>query len=180
MAEASTSSFKKCALGLIDLVQDATGHDLVYAELCRRDPKLKNINREAFCAEYAPAKLAMGCVYWVGCCTNHNIEDKDVRNLFFQEVMQLFNSPRSAGEAARFSESLYASNADKENSPVLGILVHLFHKLKLSTMEPSEKENEKAVSAGFCFMMEVSDALKTVFENQFDEFIYRQNEDFQA
>lgn len=169
--DVSKDTFLEHAKGMIDLVLDATGHDLVYQELCRRDPRLKKISFEGFCEEYVPAKLALGCVNWVGCCGIHKIADKEIKNLFFREVMNLFQSPQTLENATRFSESLYASNADKENPPVVGVLVHLFHKLGLEAVAKSE-EGAEAVHTAFCFMMEVSEALKTVFENHFDEIFY--------
>lgn len=168
----TTLVLQKCAKSLIDLVLDSTGHDLVYQECCRRESKLRrDVPFETFCGEYVAAKLALGCVYWVGCCANHKILDKDQRNLFFREVMNLFETPKSLENATRFSECLYASNATTEASPILGVLVHFFHKLKLDAMTKSG-EAESEVSSAFHFIMEVFEALKTVFESQFDEFIY--------
>lgn len=166
------SSLQKSAKGLIDLVLDEEGHALIYTEFCAKEPRLKGISFEAFCAEYVPAKLALGCAYWVGCCAHHRIEDKVLRNLYFREVMNIFESPKSLEDATRFSESLYASNADPEQSPVLGVLVHLFQKLGLeATVNPGE-DGEGRLNDGFHFMMEVSEALKVVFEKQFDDFYF--------
>lgn len=180
MKKKTTPVYKKCAQGLIALALDATGHDLVYKELARRDAKLKNITCKDFGVEFVPAKLALGCVFWTDCCEIHKIGDKETRNIYFKEVMNLFESPRSLGHASRFSESLYAANADKEHSPILGIMVHLFHKLKLTTLGGPENEDEKSVSQGLRFMMEVSDALKTVFEDRFNDFIYQHNDGIHA
>jgi hypothetical protein len=170
--EIEKPSFQKCAKALLDLVLEREGQDLVYRELCALEPNLRSFAFEAFCREYVPAKLALGCVYWVGCCMHHRIEDKDLKNLYFKEVMGLFESPKSLEDAARFSESLYASNADKDQSPVLGVLVHLFHKLGLEALVKSGADDAGALSAGFHFMMHVSEALKVVFEKQFDAFFY--------
>ncbi|MBI4711258.1 MAG: hypothetical protein HY767_02195 [Candidatus Omnitrophica bacterium] len=164
--------FQKCAKALVDLVLESEGHDLVYREFCAVEPKLKKVAFRDFCREYVPAKLALGCVYWVGCCAHHRLEDKDLRNLFFKEVMSLFASPKSLEDATRFSESLYASNADKEQSPVLGVLVHLFHKLGLEAIVKPGESDAGVLNAGFHFMMHVSEALKVVFESQFDDFFY--------
>jgi len=177
--EVEKQSFQKCAKTLIDLVLNNEGHDLIYREFCAVEPKLKSYAFPAFCQEYVPAKLALGCVYWVGCCAHHRIEDKEIKNIFFKEVMGLFGSPKSLEEATRFSESLYASNADKEQSPVLGILVHLFHKLGLAAIVKPGDSDAGELNAGFHFMMHVSEALKIVFETQFDEFLYA-NEDLHS
>ena len=174
--EIEKKSFQKCAKVLIDLVLDTEGHDLVYRELCSLEPKLKSLSFGAFCREYVPAKLALGCVSWVGSCAHHRIEDKGLKNLYFKEVMSLFHSPKSLEDATRFSESLYASNADKEQSPVLGVLVHLFHKLGLEALVKHGEDGAGELTSGFCFMMQVSEALKVVFERQFDDFFYA-NED---
>jgi hypothetical protein len=170
--EVQKQSFQKCAKALVDLVLESEGHDLVYREFCALEPKLKGVAFAAFCREYVPAKLALGCVYWVGCCAQHRIEDKDPKNLFFKEVMNLFGSPKSLEEATRFSECLYASNADKEQSPVLGVLVHLFHKLGLEAIVKPGEDDAGALHAGFHFMMHASEALKVIFEAQFDVFFY--------
>lgn len=170
------ASFEKCAKGLLDLILDATGHDLVYRELSRMDPKFKGaIPFEAFCQEYVPLKLSLGCVYWIGCCANHKITDKEIKNLFFRSVMDLFETPKSLDDATRFSECLYASNVNKDEAPILSVVMHLFHKLKLEAMMKSEEEDPE-VKPGFRFMIEVCEALKTVFENQFDDFIYSQDD----
>ncbi len=174
--EIEKQSFQKCAKALIDLVLESEGHDLVYREFCALEPKLRSLTVETFCREYVPAKLALGCVYWVGCCAHHRIEDKDLKNLFFKEVMNLFDSPKSLEDATRFSESLYASNADKEQSPVLGVLVHFFHRLGLAAIVKPREDDAGALNAGFHFMMHASEALKVVFEAQFDDFFYA-NED---
>jgi hypothetical protein len=163
---------QKSAKGLIDLVLGSEGQDLLYREFCEREPQLKRVAYGAFCEEYVPAKLALGCVSWVGCCASHRIEDKELKNLYFKEVMGLFGSPKSLANATRFSESLYASNADPEQSPVLGVIVHLFHKLGLEAMVKKEDSSETVLNAGFTFMMEVAEALKIVFETQFDDFLY--------
>jgi len=170
--EIEKQSFQKCAKALIDLVLKSDGHDLIYSEFCALEPRLKSAAFEVFCREFVPAKLALGCVYWIGCCAHHRIEDKELKNLYFKEVMSLFESPKSLEEATRFSESLYASNADKEQSPVLGVLVHLFHKLGLEAIVKPEDSDTHALNAGFHFMMHVSEALKVVFESQFDDFFY--------
>jgi hypothetical protein len=174
--EIEKQSFQKCAKVLTDLVLESEGHDLIYREFCALEPRLKNAAFVTFCREYVPAKLALGCVYWVGCCAHHRIEDKDLRNLYFKEVMSLFESPKSLEDATRFSESLYASNADREQSPVLGVLVHLFHKLGLEAIVKPGEDDAGVLNAGFHFMMHVSEALKVVFEAQFDDFFYA-NED---
>ncbi len=161
---------------MLDLVLDATGHDLIYRECCSREPKLRSVPFESFCLEYVPAKLALGCVAWIACCAARRIEDKALQNIFFKEVMALFESPKSLENATRFSESLYASNADPEQAPVLGVLVHLFHKLGLEAMSRGQDSAEPNLGSGFCFMMEVSEALKNVFETQFEETYYA-NED---
>ena len=176
MVENKKQSFQKCAKALIELVLASEGHDLIYREFCALEPRLKSAAFGAFCREYVPAKLALGCVYWVGCWAHHRIEDKDLKNLYFKEVMSLFESPKSLEEATRFSESLYASNADKEQSPVLGVLVHLFHKLGLEAIVKPGDDDAGALNAGFHFMMQVSEALKIVFEAKFDDFFYA-NED---
>jgi hypothetical protein len=169
-------AFQECARTLIDLVLKSDGHDLVYSEFCSLEPRLKSVALAAFCREFVPAKLALGCVFWVGCCAHHRIEDKDLKNLYFKEVMCLFGSPKSLEEATRFSESLYASNADKEQSPVLGVLVHLFHKLGLEAIIKPGDSAVGALNEGFHFMMHVCEALKVVFESKFDDFFYA-NED---
>jgi hypothetical protein len=170
--EIEKQSFQKCAKALIDLVLDPEGHDLVYREFRALEPKLRSVGLEGFSREYLPSKLALGCVSWVGCCENHRITDKDLKNLFFREVMSLFETPKSLEDATRFSESLYASNADTEQSPVLGVLVYLFHKLGLEAIVKPGDDDAGALNAGFHFMMHVSEALKVVFETRFDDFYY--------
>lgn len=174
--EKEKQPFQKCVTALLNFVLENEGHDLVYRELCSLEPKLKASSFAVFSREYVPAKLALGCVFWVGCCAQHRIEDKVIRNFYFKEVMGLFGSPKSLEDATRFSESLYASNADKDQSPVLGVLVHLFNKLGLeATVKPVE-DDAGALNAGFHFMMHVCEALKVVFESRFDDFFYA-NED---
>jgi hypothetical protein len=168
---AKAASIQGCIDGLIGLLVNPEGDRRVFSELCRRDPKLAKDKPEIFYAEYKPSKLALGCVYWVGCCANHRIEHKEFKNLYFKNVMQLFQSPDSLAQATRFSEGLYASNADTEQSPALGVLVHLFHKLGLRPMSDTSPKGGE-VSAGFHFMMEVAEALKVAFEAQFDDFFY--------
>jgi hypothetical protein len=163
--------YQKCAKNLIDFVLDPEGHDLVYREFCGLEPRLKKNAFQEFSREYVPAKLALGCVYWIGCCAGRGIGDKELQNLYFKGVMDLFASPKSLGEATRFSESLYASNADTEQSPALGVMVHLFHKLGLEAIRKPGDDGEGMLNAGFDFMMRVSEALKVAFEAQFDEFM---------
>ncbi len=166
------SQFMDCAKSLVDLVLDPAGQDRIYSEFCTRELKLGLLSFEDFSAEYVPAKLALGCVYWIGCCAEHRLEEKDLKNLYFKQVMSLFASPKSLENATKFSESLYASNADKEQSPVLGVLVHLFHKLGLEAIVKPGEDDAGTLHAGFTFMMEVCEALKIVFENQFNDFFY--------
>ncbi|MBU9888809.1 MAG: hypothetical protein KTQ49_02935 [Candidatus Omnitrophica bacterium] len=168
-------AFLKHAKSMVDLVLDATGHDLVYRELCRREPSLRQVSFERFCDLYLPAKLALGCVNWVGCCEVHKITDKETQNLFFREVMNSFQSPRALDHATRFSESLYASNADTDNPPAVGVLAHLFSLLNLNTVAIGQG-GERTVHSAFGFIMEVNEALKTVFENHFDEIFYADEE----
>lgn len=163
--------YQKCAKHLIDFVLDPEGHDLVYGEFCGLESSLKKNAFQEFNREYVPAKLALGCVYWVGCCAGRGIGDKEFQNLYFKGVMELFASPKSLGEATRFSESLYASNVDTEQSPALGVMVHLFHKLGLEAIRKPGDDTEGMLNAGFDFMMRVSEALKVAFETQFDDFM---------
>lgn len=169
------SEFINCAKNQIGLVLDPTGQELVYRELCLKEPRLKQRTLEGFLAEYVPAKLALACVYWVGCCLEHRIEDKDIKNICFKEVMGLFESPKSLENATKFSECLYASNADPEQSPVLGVLVHLFYKLDLEAIVKPGDDDAGRLNFGFTFMMEVCEALKICCENQFSEFCYSQD-----
>jgi hypothetical protein len=166
------SEFVHCAKRLVDLGLDPAGQGRVYEEFCIREPRLRQRSLKEFLAEYVPVKLALGCVYWVGCCAEHRIEEKDLRNLYFKEVMGLFGSARSLEDATRFSECLYASNAEPERSPVLGVLVHFFHKLNLEAILKPGEDDAGQLNTGFTFMMEVCEALKIVFENQFNEFFY--------
>ena len=163
-------SLKKGAQQLLDFVLDREGHELIYSGFCEREPRLKEVPVEGFYREFVPAKLALGCVFWTGCCAGHKIDEKDSKNLFFKEVMTLFQSPKSLEDATRFSESLYASNADSEQSPALGVLIHLFHKLGFEATRKEDNEVEGGISPAFIFMMEVSDALKNLFEEKFDGF----------
>ena len=176
MVENKKQSFQKCAKALIELVLASEGHDLIYREFCALEPRLKSAAFGAFCREYVPAKLALGCVFWVGCCESHHIEDKDLRNIFFKEVMSLFESPKSLDNATRFSECLYASNADTEQSPVLGVLVHLFHKLGLEAIIKPGEDDAGVLNAAFTFMMEVAEALKIVLETRFDDVLYKHHD----
>lgn len=167
-----SSTLKKWAVSLLDLVLDGEGHSRIYGEFCAREPKLRNTKQDAFSREYVPAKLALGCAYWVSCCTDHQILGKEEKNLFFKEVMRLFQSPKSLEDATRFSESLYASNADPDQSPALGIWVHFFHKLGLEAIRKDPGEGGSGLNAAFVFMMEAGDALKNIFETKFDEHYY--------
>ncbi len=170
--EIDNASLQKCARKLVDFALEGAGHALVYHEFCAREPKLKHTPAEVFFREYASSKLALGCVYWVGCCASHGILDKELKNLFLKEAMNLFQTPESLGDATRFSESLYASYADAEQSPVLGVLVHLFHELGLEAVRKPREDEDGGMNAGFLFMMGVSDALKNVLEGRFDDFLY--------
>lgn len=170
-AEIDKALFKKCAQSFLDLTLERDGHPLIYGEFCQREPRLKNTPIESFLREYVPAKLALGCVFWTGCCASHQITDKELKNLFFKQVMSLFESPKSLEDATRFSESLYASNAETERSPVLGVLVHLFHKLGFETVLKKGEDDEGGLSPAFVFMMEVCDALKNAIEGKFDDLI---------
>ena len=161
---------------MVELSLEADGHPLIFSEFSSREPKLKTVSFKGFCQEFVPAKLALGCVYWVGCCASHHIDDKDLRNVFFKEVMSLFESPKSLENATRFSECLYASNADTEQSPVLGVLACLFHKLGLEAIIKPGEDDAGALNTGFTFMMEVAEALKIVFETQFDDVIYKHHD----
>ena len=169
-------TLQSCAKELIEMVLDAEGHEFIFREFSSREPKLKSITASAFYQEFVPAKLALGCVFWVGCCESHHIEDKDLRNIFFKEVMSLFESPKSLDNATRFSECLYASNADTEQSPVLGVLVHLFHKLGLEAIIKPGEDDAGVLNAAFTFMMEVAEALKIVLETRFDDVLYKHHD----
>ena len=171
-AKTDRALWQNCAKSLIELALDASGHDHVYEELCGREPQCKSTTKEAFLAEYVPSKLALGCVYWVRCCANHKVAEKELKNLYFKEVMSLFESPQSLESATRFSEALYASNAVQDHSPVLGVLIHLFQKLTLDASLKTSEGEADGVTPGFCFMMEVSEALKVLFEKKFEDFYY--------
>ena len=166
--------FEPFAKKLIELVLDTSGQDLVYTELCSREPEVKKLGRVRFFAEYVPAKLALGCGFWKACCDAHQIENKDIQNVFFKEVMKRFESPDSLEVATRFSEDLYATNADSEGSPMLSVIEQMFNRLKLARIEGGSKAG--AILPGFLFMVEVSEALKNVFENEFDDFIFAEDD----
>ena len=88
--------------------------------------------------------------------------------------MKRFESPDSLDVATRFSEDLYAANADPEGSPMLSVIEQLFNRLKLARVERGSKAG--AILPGFLFMVEVSEALKNVFENEFDDFIFAEDD----
>lgn len=161
--------FERYAKSLVELVLDSSMHDKVFEDLCRQDPKIEKIGRSRVFEEYVPAKLALGCCYWNGCCDGHQLGDKELRNVFFKEVMRRFESPKSLAVAARFGEALYAANSHPDEAPSLAILTHLFEKLDISRMGG---ESGAGIAPAFLFMMEVCDALKSVFENEFDDFMY--------
>lgn len=162
--------FESYAKKLIELALDPAGRDRVFEELGNRQPKVKKLERGRFFEEYIPAKLALGCGYWAGCCGIHRIKDKEIRNVFFKEVMKRFETPNSLAIATRFSECLYAANVNPDESPALAIMGLLFDRLKIDRLDRGAGGNR--VSSGFLFMMEICDALKSVFESEFDDFIY--------
>lgn len=171
MNDAEKRVFSKCATVLVELVLETDGQDRVYSDFCALDPRLRKVPKDAFCRDYVAAKLALGCIYWAGCCANRRIENKELTNLYFKEVMGLFGSPRSLEDAKRFSESLYAANSGAEQSPVLGILSHLFRRFKIDPVQRAGKAHEESIHVGYQFMMQVSEALKVAFETRFDEML---------
>ena len=171
MENRAVFSDKKAIAKLIDFLLDSDRHKAVFDELSAREPALKETGTfTQFSKEFVPAKLALGCVFWRGICASEGINDKEIENIFFKEVMNLFQSPQSLENATRFSESLYASNAEHEESPVLAIMFHLFHKIGLHATERLDADSsEKKVGEGFQFMMGVCDAMKNAFETLFAE-----------
>ena len=167
--------FEQYAKKLIDFELEASGQERVFEELCFHAPKVKKLGWERFFEEYIPAKLALGCGYWRACCEDHEIEDEDkeISNVFFREVMKRFETPNSLPIATRFSEYLYAANANEDESPTLAIVGRLFDRLKIDRIVGGR------IAPGFLFMMEASDALKNGFENEFDNFICA-DEDFRV
>lgn len=171
MDKSDENLLQKCAQDLIELTLDTTGHELVYERLAQYETEVKERGFREFCAAYVPFKLTLGCIDWTVCCNNHHMHDKLLQNFYFRKVMQLFKTPQMLDTATRFGECLYASNAGTEDSPVLAALAHLFYKLGLAaTSGPSQGDNY--IKPGFQFMVEVSEAFKTVFESRFDEFFF--------
>ncbi len=176
--ELNTKAFEKYAKSLVVEVLSTADHAMIFEEFCKREPQFKDKNIALFLEVFVPAKLALGCIYWNACCEDHRIEDKDLRNLFFREVMNVFQSPQSLSAATRFSESLYASNADTETAPTLAVLVHMFHKLGINTLQKNDDKKE-TIAPSFQWLVEVGEGLRSMFENSFDEFYYS-NDSFQA
>ncbi len=160
---------------LIDFVLDSSAHELVYNGIFRKNKGVAKSDTTKFLQDFVPAKLALGCMFWNQCCEAHGLEAKEIRNLYFLEVMKRFETPQSVDVATRFSECLYAVNARPEESPVLSVTSHLFGKLGLKCAEG--EETDVVISEAFLFAMEVNEALKNAFENEFDELFYA-NENF--
>jgi hypothetical protein len=159
-----------CAKRLIDFALDPSGHDRVYGEMCQLDSDFKKVNKTRFLEEFVPAKLALGCGFWVQCCEVHGVGDKEERNVFFRKVVAMFQSPSSLPIATRFSEYLHAANIKPEESPLLSIATALFEKLHLKRI--AGESATSGISNSFILMMEISDAFKNAFENEFDDLWY--------
>ncbi len=162
---------KKYIKELLDFSLASDNNRVIYDELTARDSLLKEKSFMQFSAEFVPAKLALGCVFWRGACALNEINDKDVENFFFKEALNIFASPKSLDTATKFSESLYASNANPDESPTVSVMVHLFHKLGISaTTHSSANPAERQITEAFQFAVGVCDAMKNAFEELFDEF----------
>jgi hypothetical protein len=166
-----TDFFVKLAGAMIDFVLEPAAQDRVYEKLSRLNPELGKLGRTRFLEEYVPSKLALGCGFWEQCCEAHAIGDKETRNLCFRQIMKRFESPKSLAMATRFSECLYAANAHPDGSPLIEITTHLFEKLGLKRI--AGESATSGISASFLFAVEVGEALKNAFENEFDDRIYR-------
>lgn len=166
---------EKNARLLIDFMLDSSAHELVYNGIFRKDKGFAKSDMTKFLQDFIPAKLALGCMFWNQCCEVHGLEAKEIKNLYFLEVMKRFETPQSVDVATRFSECLYAVNARPEEAPVLSATSHLFGKLGLKCAEG--EEDTAAISEAFLFAMEVNEALKNAFENEFDDLFYA-NESF--
>ncbi len=166
---------EKNARRLIDFMLDSSAHELVYNGIFRKNKGFLKSDTTKFLQDFIPVKLALGCMFWNQCCEVHGLEAKEIKNLYFLEVMKRFETPQSVDVATRFSECLYAVNARPEESPVLSATSHLFGKLGLKCAEG--EEGTAAISEAFLFAMEVNEALKNAFENEFDDLFYA-NESF--
>jgi len=167
--EKDKTKFERYARTLIDFILDGEGNELVFNELASREASLKEKGRVNFLGEYIPAKLALACGFWDQCCEVHGIRDKGIRKIYFLEVMKRFETPDSLPVATRFSENLYAVNSNPEDAPLISVMTRFFETMGLKRF--SGESAQGSISDSFVFMMEVGDALKNAFENEFEDLV---------
>ncbi len=161
-----TDLFKKQVTAYLDDMRVSLPVTEMDAELRSRGLWKINIEKQQFETLFWAYFYAQACQHWVLCCLNNGIATKEIRNLFFKAVLDIYGDDKNLTGATAFGEAMYAANSAENEDPMIAILTAFIKKLGVD----GNLAEEKTVEA-FRWLAGVCEGYRSHFENEFDDFI---------
>lgn len=153
---------------LTALFQDVEQDDL-YRKLVLKQQVFSDVVQDTFSVEYLAAKLAVAAVGWKACCRENSLESSE--NVFFEFVMQCFQSPKMANLASAFSEYMYASDSVSRSEMCLATARHMFRRLKMED-RVLRSGSDAVISPSLEMIVLTFEGFRNAFENDFQEHYF--------
>lgn len=167
----ASKDYKTYAAQVLALIYEHNDHERIYDLLKVRDPKIAQAGGETFGMEYLAGRLALACRVWESACVENGQTSEDTQKALLRRIMQTFESEKFLKLAELFSEYLHAPEI--ETQPTISVAETLFRRLGASTQ--AQKSTGPEPSPAFETLVGVSESFRTSLENQFFEFVYKEN-----
>ena len=158
--------FKAFAAQKLAEIYGLNDYERVLRALKEADLAFADVVPVRFGMEFLAARLALAAHGWSRACKENQVKDPGAENLFFKAVMQSFQSQKFVEVAASFSEYLHAPGAAEK--PILSLSALMMQRLGIT--DAIVKDKGIVLPPGFKLLIEVSEAFKSAFENDFFEF----------
>ena len=139
---------------------------ILFENLKQAVPFFESVPPEKFRQEFLCLRLALTCFSWGQLCADYGLEDPAMTKAFLKVVTDSFQTPKSLGIAAVFSEYYQSPSLEDAPSPVIALAVHF-----LGRLVAKRSEIEKDVSASLFPIVQALESLRTSFENEFFQFL---------
>ncbi len=124
------------------------------------------VSREQFEQLFWAHLSAQVSQHWSRCCIEHDIDSKEVQNLFFRTVLDAYAEAKDLEGASHYSEAMYAANAEIDQEPLVSILAAFFKKIGIS-----ENLTGGEVAETFRWLAMIWEGYCNTFDNEFDDFV---------
>lgn len=166
----SSKDYKVYASQVLALIYEHNDHERIFDLLKVRDPKIAQAGAETFGMEYLAGRLALACRVWETACVENGQTSEETQKALLRRIMQTFESDKFLKLAELFSEYLHAPEI--ETQPTIAVSQTLFS--RLGAVTKVNKTSGPEASPAFETLVGVSESFRTSLENQFFEFVYKE------